>query len=267
MEPRALLAAAGLPDAAPQRLSGGDMSEVWRCGDAVVKTHPRPPEGLFAAEARGLVLLASHGVPVPTLHHVDPSGRGLVMDHLPAGPAHEEALGRVIARMHQVKGTAYGSDEPVFLGRFPLPAGTGPDWAEHYATRRLEPLLRATGPALGPLAERIRALMPQVAIPNEGPRLVHGDLWSGNVFHAADGPYLIDPSAQWGHRALDLAMMQLFGGFSPRTWAAYEEIFPIDDAVRAVLPWHRLYFLLVHVHFFGSSYVDGVRRVVEHHGG
>ncbi len=53
------------------------------------------------------------------------------------------------------------------------------------------------------------------------------------------GPCLIDPAVYGGHREMDLAMMQLFGGFSERAFAAYAEAFPLSSGHaqrRSVVP-------------------------------
>ena len=95
--------------------------------------------------------------------------------------------------------------------------------------------------------------------------MIHGDLWSGNVVHALDGPTLIDPSAWRGERAVDLAMMSLFGGFQG-AMERYEQLHPIPKEVHEAIPFYQLYYLLVHVHFFGSSYVSSVRGVLNRYG-
>ncbi|MCB9665008.1 MAG: fructosamine kinase family protein [Alphaproteobacteria bacterium] len=264
MRPDELLRRAGLPVSPCVPLAGGDTSEVHRCGPCVVKVHAGAPAGLFASEARGLRLLASHGVPVPEVLHVEEEG--LVLAHVPTGPADPEALGRVIAAMHAVRGAAYGLEREVFLGPVRLPAGTGKDWRSLLWTRRIEPLLRLCHGRLGGLEARVEAVAARVPLPSEGPRLLHGDLWSGNVLHGAEGPVLLDPGAWWGERAVDLAMMALFGGFGGRCEAAYREALPVPAEVDAAVPFHQLPFLLVHVHLFGGSYVDGVRRVLARYG-
>ena len=60
----------------------------------------------------------------------------------------------------------------------------------------------------------------------EGPCLIHGDLWSGNLLHGADGPVLVDPSAQAAERGLELGMMRWLGGFPASFWEAYEAAAP-----------------------------------------
>jgi len=92
---------------------------------------------------------------------------------------------------------------------------------------------------------------------------LHGDLWGGNL-HADDGgrPCLIDPAVYGGHREVDLAMMRLFGGFSERVFAAYEEAWPLAPGAEARVPVYQLYPLLVHVNLFGGAYVGSVKRAL-----
>jgi protein-ribulosamine 3-kinase len=58
-------------------------------------------------------------------------------------------------------------------------------------------------------------------------------------------------------------MMQLFGGFGARVFAAYAEAFPLADGHAERVPLCQLYPLLVHVNLFGGSYVESVRRALE----
>ena len=51
----------------------------------------------------------------------------------------------------------------------------------------------------------------------ERPSLLHGDLWSGNFIVGPDGnTWLIDPAVYVGCAEADIAMTELFGGFSGR---------------------------------------------------
>ena len=65
---------------------------------------------------------------------------------------------------------------------------------------------------------------------------------------------LIDPSAHGGHREVDLAMMDLFGGFGPGVWRAYDERWPLADGWRDRLALWQLQPLLVHAVLFGGGY-------------
>ncbi len=262
MSPSDVLALAGLPATdVPQRLTGGDMGEVWRVGDLVVKSHPRPLLGQFPAEARGLAMLRQAGVRVPSVHWADE--RGLVLEYLPPGPERPDDLARQLAALHTARVADYGSDDTVFLGRFGLPPGRSDRWADVLRDHRLGPLVAATRTQLGPLALRLDRLLERLEVPEEGPVVVHGDLWAGNVHMCEAGAALIDPCAQRAERALDLAMMRLFGGFSKRFWSAYCEAAPIPAQLEESIALHQLVFLLVHVHFFGRSYLSGVARALD----
>jgi fructosamine-3-kinase len=111
--------------------------------------------------------------------------------------------------------------------------------------------------------EQLLPRLEELVGPPEPPARLHGDLWGGNAMVDERGqPCLIDPAVHGGHRELDLGMMRLFGGFSPRVFAAYEEAFPLAPDSEARVPLYQLYFLMVHVNLFGGSYVGSVESAL-----
>jgi fructosamine-3-kinase len=91
---------------------------------------------------------------------------------------------------------------------------------------------------------------------DQGPGLIHGDLWSGNLYPDLDGqPVLIDPATYHGVGEVDLAMMELFGSLPRGFEEGYGGIAPEYDAFRRDL--YQLYYLLVHVNLFGGGYEQG----------
>ena len=260
MDPTAILKAAGLPAQKPVPLAGGDIARVYRAGPYVVKTHAHPPPGLFRAEAEGLSALAEAGVRVPRVLWVGEGG--IVLEYLPPGPEDWPALAGMLARLHRTRRPRYGWPRPGYLGTFPLPAGEADDWSRYFAEKRLFPLVEATWGRLGELGPELKRLLARLKLPTEGPTLIHGDLWSGNVHMSEAGPALLDPSVWVGERGVDLAMMRLFGGFPSAFWAAYEERYPVPKEVQEALPCYQLYYLLAHVHFFGASYLPSLRRTL-----
>jgi len=225
----------------------------------VVKTCPNPPAGLFLAEARGLQAL--RGAEVRTPEVLWAGEEGLVLAYLPPGKPDWPALAEMLARLHRHKAPTYGSPVPAYLGRFALPGGTSDDWARFWAEKRMQPLLEATWGRLEGLEPRVEASL-KTPLPQEGPVLIHGDLWHGNVLHAEEGPALLDPSAWWGERGVDLAMMRLFGGFPREFWEHYQAHYPIPPEVEAALPRYQLYYLLLHLHLFGSGYLPAIARTL-----
>ena len=107
--------------------------------------------------------------------------------------------------------------------------------------------------------EILLARLPQVLAPAEedGPSLLHGDLWGGNILAIGAGePALIDPSVYRGHREVDLAMSELFGGFDREFYDTYDTLRPLRPGYRELRRGiYQLYYLLVHVNLFGDGYV------------
>ncbi|MEM6336835.1 MAG: fructosamine kinase family protein, partial [Bacteroidota bacterium] len=93
------------------------------------------------------------------------------------------------------------------------------------------------------------------------PSVLHGDLWSGNRLSDASGqPVLIDPAAYAGHREADLAMTELFGGFSASFYEAYQATWPLDPGYERRRRIYNLYHLLNHLNLFGAGYAGQVEE-------
>ena len=81
---------------------------------------------------------------------------------------------------------------------------------------------------------------------------------------AEDGtPYLIDPGVYYGHSEVDIAMSKLFGGFHPAFYEAYYNSNPMTDFHSERIDLYQLYYLLVHLNIFGSSYYGSVKRILK----
>jgi fructosamine-3-kinase len=62
---------------------------------------------------------------------------------------------------------------------------------------------------------------------------------------------------------MDLGMMQLFGGFHPSLFTAYDNVYPLEHDWPERIPLTQLYPLLVHVNLFGGGYLQQVERIVD----
>lgn len=268
------------PLGAARAVGGGSISQAARVegpnGPLFVKFGPGTPPGMFAAEAEGLEALAAaaSGLVVPRVLAVDEAWLALEwLEPAPRAASIDERLGRGLAALHRATGT-WGWERDNFIGSLPQENAPAATWSEFWWTRRLAPQLRRAR-ALGRLPaherdwERLRDALPRLLAPAEddGPSLLHGDLWSGNFMTTARGPALVDPAAYRGHREADLAMTELFGGFGPDFHAAYEEAWPLRPGYReerrAV---YQLYYLLVHVNLFGGGYVQQTAEVLRRAG-
>jgi fructosamine-3-kinase len=260
----------GLGVTAATPVHGGDIAKAYRLdtpdGPLFAKTHPDPMPGLFEREAAGLRALHRAGaVAVPEVIRESPEG--LVLEWIDVGrrsPEADETLGRQLAVLHRVTGPHFGGldDAPSgYLGSQPVDLTPTDDWAEFFLDRRIRPLTkravergRLDSAAIG-LVERVAGQAGELCGPPEQPALLHGDLWAGNRLVDVDGAnWLIDPAVYWGHREVDLAMMQLFGGFGASTYEAYDDAFPLAAGWRERVEWYQLPPLLVHAILFGGSY-------------
>lgn len=264
------------------RVSGGDINQAFLAqldrGDRVfIKTNPGADPGLFPAEAQGLQWLGEPSVlRLPKVLAVSSGLVGepayLVLEYLEPGPARtsfDQELGRGLAELHRNGAPNFGLDHDNFIGTLRQSNSVRDSFAEFYWDCRLSPLVRRAH-ELGLLQSRVctqfDALAPrldELLGPHEAPARLHGDLWGGNLHRDPAGhPCLIDPAVYGGHREVDLAMMQLFGGFSERVFAAYAECFPLSPGARDRVPLFQLYPLLVHVNLFGGGYVQSLERAL-----
>ncbi len=278
-----------------RRLTGGDINDAYAVyleglaegpSAVFVKSNPQANPCMFSAEAHGLRWLSSAGalrLPEVLGHspaHSDyPGPHYLLLEMLhPAQRvcAFDELLGRGLAALHKVTAERHGLEQDNFIGTLKqdnsVCAVSEHCWSTFYVERRLRPQLRLAvdagraSPKLRSACENLFSRMPDLVGPGdeEPPAYLHGDLWAGNLHVDDNGePCLIDPAAYAGHREMDLAMMRLFGGYSPTVFDAYHEMYPLEpgESSRSVL--YQIYPLFVHLNLFGGHYGEAVMRAVQ----
>lgn len=265
------------PVSSAEAMSGGDINDAWRVtledGRAVfVKTNERADPAMFPREAEGLAWLAEANA-LRTPEVLATSDAFLALELIKPGrraAGFDEQLGRGLAALHRAGADGFGFPSDNFIGTLPQDNGREADWPRFYVRRRLEPQLRMAvdrGLASATMRRglaRVFSNIDALTGPSEPPSRLHGDLWGGNCFVDENGaPVLIDPAVYGGHREMDLAMMQLFGGFNARVFSAYDEAYPLAPGWRERVPLYQLYPLLVHVNLFGGGYVTSVERALD----
>ena len=267
-----------------QPLGGGDfaasfMAELSNGERIFVKTHDNPPANFFSTEAIGLqwlrdsgtvsipeVLAFSDDPPFLALAWIEP-GRGQSRGQ--SGRTTDQKLGAALADLHRTSFSSFGRPDCRTTGSLGLPNNPKHGWVEFYASQRLQPLA-VIARERGALSENDCSVLEKIVdnldrsvIANDSASLLHGDLWAGNRLVDSDGQsWLIDPAAHGGHREFDLAMMQLFGGYSADCFAAYHETYPLQAGFEERVPLHQLAPLVVHAIKFGSSYKSAVRQAL-----
>lgn len=252
----------GVPSAAMQRLSGGDLSQILLVprsdGHSVVaKASPAA-----ATEAAMLRSLLSAGVPAPM---VEGEFDGvLLLGNVPNdgvfSPSAWRDIGTQVKQLHDGLAEEYGWPVDYRLGTVELDNRRTGDWPHFWGIQRLVAtaalLDRPWRARIDALAGRLPALLP--ASPPAAH--LHGDLWTGNML-VAHGRLvaLIDPACYYGDPEVDLAMLTLFATPPAEFWDAYGRLEAGWEERRQI---YQLFPALVHLRLFGASYAPMVDRLL-----
>ncbi len=269
----------GFPVEGLEPIAGGCIHEAYRLEGAgrryFVKLHRAEHAALFEAEAAGLEEILAAGAikaPRPVAHGVTGRHAFLVLEYLElqrGDSAGLAALGEALARMHRRTAERFGWHRDNAIGSTPQRNPWNADWIAFWREARLGFQLalaarrgyRGALQRLGArLLERLPGLFPGYT---PVPSLLHGDLWAGNQGVTREGtPVIFDPAVYYGDREADLAMTELFGGFGPTFYRAYQEAYPLDPGYRVRKDLYNLYHVLNHANLFGAGYAAQAQHMM-----
>ena len=230
---------------ASEDLIGGIICRTRRLRTAsgtsvVTKQIQAPMPGFFRGEAAGLAAIAGVGWRVPQVLMARQDV--LVLEDLghahPPADDYWEQLARAWARLHGRLGSRFGWECDLHYGVLLQDNRWRQDGWDFYADTRLrcwlerprctELLDRTDRRNLERVADRLRQL-----VPSQGPALLHGDLWSGNLLVDDHGaPAAVDPSVHYGWPEADLHNAWIFGPWPTRFWDAYRECHHLEPGWR-----------------------------------
>lgn len=250
-------------------IAGGCINQAYRISDGLqryfVKLNDPGGFAMFEAEAAGLMEIHQSNtirVPQPISYGQNEDAAWLVMEYLAlAGRGKASDLGIQLAALHRCTAKQYGWLRENTIGQTPQINTYNSDWIDFWRSQRLQyqlDLAKAKG-----FHGRLQSLGEQLLIDLDKffpashplPSLLHGDLWSGNYAYDQSGnPVLFDPAVYYGDREADIAMTELFGGFSTDFYSAYRCNYPLDSGYNTRKVVYNLYHVLNHLNLFGSSY-------------
>lgn len=183
---------------------------------------------------------------------------------------HWVQLAKGLADLHNHCHSWYGYENDNYIGLNPQVNETSQDWGAFFVDNRLRyqieivastALRRQFSAALNEAASILTTFLRENCA---HPSPLHGDLWAGNVLFSADGQvWLIDPAMYYGDAEADLAMTEMFGGFSSVFYENYTWLRPLSDTYGAKKIIYNLYHQLNHFNLFGDSYLPACEKGME----
>ena len=263
-----------------QALFGGDINQSFQlittADSFFIKLNKKSRLPMFEAEAAALQALSNSNtlrVPIPILVGTADQSAFLAMEHIKMGSSSaksEEALGHGLAAMHQATAPQFGWARDNTIGSTPQLNQQHSNWATFWSEQRIAPQLqwaieKGASASLQQKGERLLASMTTILSGHEPcPSLLHGDLWGGNWSTTGSGePVLYDPALYYGDREADLAMTELFGGFSSCFYDAYHESWPLDAGYPYRKSLYNLYHILNHFNLFGGGYGRQAEQMID----
>lgn len=253
-------------------LSGGDINTAFLLkGDRksyFIKLNKAELSLMFEAELAGLQELANTQtirVPVPISCGQASEQAYLVLEYIFFGSKNktsERLLGQQLALMHRQQQPYFGWHRQNTIGSTLQSNIKSEEWLTFWREQRLtfQLQLLAKKGYTGKLqldGERLCSELPLLFTQYQPQAsLLHGDLWAGNVAVDQQGrPIIFDPACYYGDREADLAMTELFGGFSQDFYAAYQNVWPLEAGYAVRKTFYNLYHILNHLNLFGGGYL------------
>jgi len=261
-------------------VSGGSINEAYQLvghGQRYfIKFNSADLLVMFEAEYAGLEELYSTrtvSVPQPLLSGIIDNKSFLLLIFVEFGPSNfgsETCLGERLAELHGVQQPFFGWHRDNTIGSTVQKNRRSEDWLSFWNQQRLGFQLQL---ALqhgygGRLQQSGQYLQENVSFfftdYQPQPSLLHGDLWAGNVAVDKTGmPIIFDPACYYGDREADIAMTELFGGFSAGFYSAYNASLKLDAGYRVRRDFYNLYHILNHLNLFGGGYLNQAQGLID----
>lgn len=259
-------------------VGGGDIHDAYQLhtasGNYFLKLNQPQALPLFETEAHALTAIAnSNTIRCPKVFGFGQyqNHAWLLIEHLQLTAQGDDfQRGRDLAFMHHQinqQSQPFGWFEDNFIGHTIQRNQWHFEWIDFYAQQRLQPQLElaqingADQSLFNKGQQLIEKLPFWFSSYQPEASLLHGDLWGGNSAFAqssipGDEPeaVIFDPASYYGDRETDIAMTELFGGYSAQFYAGYNDVFPLDSGYQQRKPLYNLYHILNHFNLFGGHY-------------
>ncbi len=255
-----------------ESIGGGCINQISKLTDEnqnywlLKENHPQYLD-MFLAEADGLKeIKSSKSIRVPDVycHGVTQQNAYLLMEYISLSSSGADAkTGKQLAQMHQHQASEFGWYRDNNIGTTSQTNKQHSSWVAFWQSQRLIPQLMSAknnGYSNSAFEDGLRLAENLSVFFNSyqpKPSLLHGDLWGGNQAHDnAGNPVIFDPAVYYGDREADIAMTELFGGFSSQFYSSYNDYFQLDEGYATRKSLYNLYHILNHYNLFGGGYAS-----------
>ena len=229
--------------------------------------------GMADAEIKGLLELKNSGANVPEVYGIYKKGNieFILMEYLPFNSKQtSEMIKNNLLQLYMnnknEKSSKWGFYENNFIGTIIQYNKFYDNFTDYWMESRILPLVNILSENKFSFSKnkikfikRIENAINMWELNIYQPKLIHGDLWNGNLLFSGEKNYFIDPSVSYGNPEQDLAMLDLFG--SPLNHAdrakILEKINQSDSYPERIGFW-KIYPLLIHLVLFGESYLGSL---------
>ncbi len=257
-------------------VAGGDSHQSYVIDNGInsffIKINEKIALQQFEAEVDSLNHLSKQpGVRVPQVIDYGILGNHsfLILEYIPLvalGETEWCAIGEMVAALHSTEPQAmYGWQQDNFIATTPQANSWHAKWSTFFNQQRIGCLLEELN-WKGYLSCNTDAILHHIGMTMKHhqptPRLLHGDLWVGNIGHGNGHACLFDPAIYYGDREVDIAMTELYGRLPKPFYDAYTHHLSLDQDYEFRKPIYQLYPLLNQALLFGGHYIKAAKDII-----
>ena len=182
---------------------------------------------------------------------------------------YQKILSDGIIKLHTISNDKYGFNFDAQIGGLKQINGFESNWVNFFRDKRLNMIfeeINKNKPMPAIINKKIEKLLIDLDnfLPkNPSARLLHGDLWSGNIlFQNGKLAAFIDPGIYFGHNELEISYLMWFKYVDHNFFDHYSNIINIDKYYPNYEPIYQLYFSLLNVHLWSREYIKDVNLLL-----
>jgi protein-ribulosamine 3-kinase len=177
-----------------------------------------------------------------------------------------------IIKIHNITNNLYGFEFNTQIGALEQSNEFENSWTNFYSNKRLSPVFELASKRenmsdfinkkINYILKNIKNFIPE----NPTPRLLHGDLWEGNIiFNNKNFTGFIDPGSFYGHNEMEVAYLRWFNPqfIDSNFLEKYKRYIDIDKYYLDYEPIYQLYYALCNVALWDRSYINEVKNLLE----